>query len=94
MKVEFVAAAQKAEVLAVLVGDGRALSPAANAADQASGGAVARALTSSRFNGKKNSTLVIAAPSGVDASTLVLTGSGLKASATVGDVLKLGARRA
>ena len=76
MKVEFVAAAQDAEILAVLVGEGRALSPAASAADQASGGAVARALKTSRFNGKTNSTLVIAAPSGVDAGTLVLTGSG------------------
>ncbi|RZJ78622.1 MAG: leucyl aminopeptidase, partial [Brevundimonas sp.] len=76
MKVEFVAAAQDSEILAVLVHDGRALSRAASAADQASSGAVARALTTSRFNGKTNSTLVIAAPSGVDAGVLVLTGAG------------------
>ena len=76
MKVEFVAAAQDSEILAVLVHDGRTLSRAASAADQASGGAVARALTTSRFNGKTNSTLVIAAPSGVNAGVLVLTGAG------------------
>ncbi|RZJ36793.1 MAG: leucyl aminopeptidase, partial [Brevundimonas sp.] len=76
MKVEFVAAVQDSEVLAVLVHDGRSLSRAAAAADQASGGAVARALTTSRFNGKTNSTLVIAAPSGVKPGVLVLTGAG------------------
>jgi leucyl aminopeptidase len=76
MKIEFVASAGPAEVLAVLVHDGRALSAPGGRLDTASSGALTRAMTASRFTGGSNSTLIVAAPHGVDAGTIVLTGAG------------------
>ncbi len=79
MKVEFVTAAAAAEVLAVLVHDGKALTAAASTVDAASGGALTRAMTASRFTGGANSSLVVAAPSGVEAQTVLLVGAGAEA---------------
>ncbi|HWQ86370.1 leucyl aminopeptidase [Brevundimonas sp.] len=76
MKIEFVASASAAEVLAVLVNEGRALVGTGSRLDAATSGALTRAMTASRFTGGSNSTLIIAAPAGVDAATLVLTGAG------------------
>ena len=76
MKIEFVASAGAAEVLAVLVHEGRVLSGMGAQLDSAAAGAMTRAMTASRFTGASNSTLTIAAPAGVDAATVVLSGAG------------------
>jgi leucyl aminopeptidase len=76
MKIEFVASASASQVLAVLVNEGRAFVGAGSQLDAATSGALTRAMTASRFTGGSNSTLVVAAPAGVDASTVVLTGAG------------------
>ncbi|MDY6925110.1 MAG: M17 family peptidase N-terminal domain-containing protein, partial [Pseudomonadota bacterium] len=76
MKIEFVASASGAEALAVLVHEGRAFHGAGAGLDTASSGALTKAMNHSRFTGGSNSTLVVAAPTGVDAGAIVLTGAG------------------
>jgi leucyl aminopeptidase len=76
MKIEFVASADAAEVLAVLVHDGRSFAGNGQAVDNATSGALTKAMTASRFTGGSNSTLIVAAPAGVSAGTIVLTGAG------------------
>lgn len=76
MKIEFVAAVDTAEILAVAVFQDRVLSPAAQALDAKSGGALTKAMTKSRFTGKAGQTLSVAAPQGVDADTVLLVGAG------------------
>jgi leucyl aminopeptidase len=76
MKIEFVASASASQVLAVLVNEGRAFVGTGSQLDAATSGALTRAMTASRFTGGSNSTLIVAAPAGVDASTVVLTGAG------------------
>ena len=80
MKIEFVASASGAEVLALLVHEGRALHGTGGNLDAAASGALTRAMNASRFTGGANSTLVVAAPTGVDAGTIVLTGAVLWSS--------------
>jgi leucyl aminopeptidase len=76
MKIEFVASAGAAEVLAVLVHEDRVLAGAGGDLDTAAAGSLGRAMAASRFTGGSNSTLVVAAPTGVEAGTIVLTGAG------------------
>jgi leucyl aminopeptidase len=76
MKIEFVASATAAEVLAVLVHEGRVLAGMGPHLDTATSGALTKAMSASRFTGGLNSTLLVAAPAGVDAATIVLTGAG------------------
>lgn len=76
MKIEFVRSAAGAEALAVLVNEGRAFVGSGSHLDQASAGALGRAMAASRFTGASNSTLIVAAPAGIDAQTVVLTGAG------------------
>ncbi|WP_339871946.1 leucyl aminopeptidase [uncultured Brevundimonas sp.] len=76
MKVEFVSAAGAAEILVVLVHEDRALVGAGADYDKAAGGALSRAMTASRFTGKSDSTLVVSAPTGIDAGAVVLSGLG------------------
>ena len=76
MKIEFVASAGAAEVLVVLVHEGRVLSGAGPQLDSATSGALTKAMSASRFTGASNSTHVVAAPAGVDAATIVLSGAG------------------
>ena len=76
MKIEFVASADAAEVLAVLVHEGRALAGEGPRLDTATSGALSKAMTASRFAGASNSTLTVAAPAGVDAATILLSGAG------------------
>ncbi len=79
MKIEFVASAGAAEVLAVLVHEGRVLSGMGPQLDTAASGALTKAMTASRFTGGSNSTLIVAAPAGVDAGTILLSGAGAAA---------------
>ncbi len=76
MKIDFVAEAPAAGVLAILVHDGRALAGTGGDHDAAAGGSLTKAMTNSRFTGGANSTLVVAAPTGVSADTIVLVGAG------------------
>ncbi|MBX9460974.1 MAG: leucyl aminopeptidase [Brevundimonas sp.] len=76
MKIEFVASASGAEVLAVLVHEGRAFHGRGAEYDAGAAGALTRAMNAGRFTGGSNSTLVIPGVSGVDAGTVVLTGAG------------------
>jgi len=76
MKVEFVAKASAAEVVAVLVNEGRVLAGAGAGYDAAASGALTKAMTNSRFSGKTGETLIVAAPAGIEANTLVLIGAG------------------
>mgnify|MGYP000962010534 CR=1 FL=1 len=65
--------------LAVLAFDGGALSDAAKALDGASGGALARAVTSGRFTGAKGQTLELLAPPSIEAGRVLLIGAGPQA---------------
>ena len=62
--------------LVVFALDGRKLTQTGEQLDKASGGALTRAMRESRFQGRKDQTLVLAAPSGVKASRIVLHGLG------------------
>ena len=63
---------------ALVVGilDGGGLTAAAAAADEATGGAVRRALSVSRFKGQAGQSLELLAPAGVKASRIILAGLG------------------
>ncbi len=76
MKIEFVAVAGAAEILAVMVHEDRTLAGSGANLDQATGGALAKALSKSRVTGKAGQTLTVAAPSGVDADAILLVGAG------------------
>ncbi|HAE02264.1 MAG TPA: hypothetical protein DCG04_12605, partial [Rhodospirillaceae bacterium] len=56
----------KAGMLAVGIEEGGHLPPAARSVDEAAGGAISRALSGNRFNGKKGESLTLVAPSGVE----------------------------
>ncbi len=56
--------------------EGAVLTPAAQKADAACGGAVSRSLKVSRFTGKPGQALEILAPAGMKASRIVLVGLG------------------
>jgi len=63
--------------VAVAVLEGGQLSPSAQKLDEASGGALTRAIKhSSRFSGKKGQILEVLAPAGVKASRLLMSGVG------------------
>ncbi len=62
--------------LAVGVLEGGNLGATAGSVDEAAGGALSRAIGSSRFTGKSNQTLVVNAPPGLAASRVVLVGLG------------------
>jgi leucyl aminopeptidase len=76
MKIEFVAAVDAAEILAVPVHEDRTLAGSGTELDGKSGGALTRAMSKGRFVGKSGQTLSIAAPSGVSADTILLVGAG------------------
>lgn len=77
MKISFskpVLPAEGALVVGVL--EGGALTPAAAKADAATGGQIVRAIAASRFEGKKDQTLLIQAPAGLEVSRVLLAGLG------------------
>jgi leucyl aminopeptidase len=77
IKVSFAApSVPETGAIAVLALDGRKLSPTGERLDQATGGALTRAMKESRFQGKKDQIIVIPAPSGVKATRIVLLGIG------------------
>lgn len=76
MKIEFVAAVDAAEILAVPVHEERALAGSGSDLDAKSGGALTRAMSKGRFVGKPGQTLTVAAPTGVNADAILLVGAG------------------
>ena len=78
MKIEFVAAVDAAEILAVPVFEDRAFTPAGSALDAKTSGALTKAAGKGRFTGKAGQSLSVAAPAGVNADTVLLVGAGAK----------------
>ena len=76
MKIEFVAAVDAAEILAVPVHEDRILAGSGADLDAKSGGALTRAMSKGRFVGKAGQTLSVAAPTGVNADAILLVGAG------------------
>ena len=80
MEIEFVSAGpvegEALSAIAVPVFDNETLGDAGEALDGASGGALSRAMATSRFTGELDQTLDILAPAGLHASRVVLTGVG------------------
>ncbi|OGN49051.1 MAG: leucyl aminopeptidase [Caulobacterales bacterium RIFOXYB1_FULL_67_16] len=76
MKIEFVAAVDVAEILAVPVHEDRTLAGSGADLDAKSGGALTRAMSKGRFVGKAGQTLSVAAPTGVNADAILLVGAG------------------
>jgi leucyl aminopeptidase len=73
MKIEFIATPEGAEILAVMVHEGRSLAGQGAAHDSTAGGALTRAMAASRFTGKAGSHLLVA---GTSAGSVVLVGAG------------------
>ena len=78
MKIEFVAAVDAAEILAVPVFEDRTFTAAGTALDGKTNGALTKAAGKGRFTGKAGQSLSIAAPAGVEADTVLLVGAGGK----------------
>lgn len=78
MKIEFVAAVDAAEILAVPVFEGRTFTAAGTALDGKANGALTKAAGKGRFTGKAGQSLSIAAPAGVEADAVLLVGAGAK----------------
>ena len=79
MQVEFVTPAAEVDAsgaAAVLVFEGGQLSPPARRLDEASGGALTRAITAAKFTGAKGKTLDLVAPQGLAAARVLLLGAG------------------
>jgi leucyl aminopeptidase len=82
MQIEFVAPSAEtaaSQAVAVLVFEGGVLTPAARQLDEASGGALTRAIAAAKFTGAKGRTLDIVAPQGLAAARVLLVGGGAEA---------------
>jgi leucyl aminopeptidase len=78
MKIEFVAAVDAAEILAVPIFEDRTFTAAGTALDGKANGALTKAAGKGRFTGKAGQSLSIAAPAGVEADVVLLVGAGAK----------------
>ena len=78
MKIEFVAAVDAAQILAVPVFEDRTFTAAGTALDGKANGALTKAAGKGRFTGKAGQSLSIAAPAGVEADAVLLVGAGAK----------------
>jgi leucyl aminopeptidase len=77
IKVSFAApSVPEVGAIAVLALEGRKLSPTGERLDQATGGALTRAMKESRFQGKKDQVMVLPAPAGMKATRILLLGIG------------------
>src|SRR3546814_14129689 len=91
MKIGFASSGpEDVHALAVLVGKDRALTPPAEAADQATGGQLRRALAASRFDGDAAQLAEVLAPYGMTASRLLAVGTGEPGQADRGLYAKIG----
>ena len=76
MQIQFVASAEKSQILAVMVQEERQLVGLGAKLDASASGALSKAMASGRFKGGANSTLNVLAPAGVDADAVLLVGAG------------------
>jgi len=77
MKISFAElGAPKAGTVVVGIGEDRALTPVAAALDKETGGALVRAMASTRFTGKKGQLLAVLAPANLTVGGIVLAGLG------------------
>lgn len=76
MQIQFVAAAETSQVLAVMVQEERQLAGLGAGLDAAASGALSKAMSSGRFKGAANSSLNVLAPAGIDAGAVLLVGTG------------------
>ncbi len=77
MKISFAAPRlPKSGTIVVFAAEGRKLSPTGNALDKTSGGALFRAMESSRFTGRALETLAVLAPAKLGVASVLLVGSG------------------
>ena len=76
MQIQFVAAAEKSQILAVMVQEERQLVGLGAGLDAAASGALSKAMSSGRFKGAANSSLNVLAPAGIDAGAVLLVGAG------------------
>ena len=76
MKIAFVAEPGVSQALALLVNEGRAFAGSGSDHDAAASGSLTRAMSKSRFTGGVSSSLIVAAPQGVQADSIVLVGAG------------------
>jgi len=92
MKISFAEPAlPRSGAIVVGVWDERVLTPAARRLDEATDGAIARAITAApRFHGKKDELLPIIGPPGIAASRIVLAGLGKPKAADAGLLHDLG----
>ncbi len=91
MKIAFAKPEQvNAGAFVVLVAEERKLSPSASALDKKTAGLITRAMTSSRFKGKKGESLEILAPRGVAIARILLIGVGKVDQADLQRLLELG----
>jgi leucyl aminopeptidase len=81
MKIGFEGKVAADAALVLLVATDASMSPAAEAADKASGGQIGRAMKAANFTGKKAATLEILAPQGLAANRVLLLGLGDPAKA-------------
>lgn len=78
MKIAFRAAPEAKGIVAVLVFEGGELGKAASRIDEATGGALQRAVGAGRFSGERDTTLAVVAPAGLDADQVLMVGAGAK----------------
>jgi leucyl aminopeptidase len=91
MKISFTKpVAAKTGALVLFVAKGPVLSPAAQAADKATKGALGKALKAGRYVGDAADVLEILAPAGLDVSRLLLLGLGEAGKANVGEFERIG----
>ncbi|HXP98146.1 MAG TPA: leucyl aminopeptidase, partial [Telmatospirillum sp.] len=77
MKITFARAVQPTEgALVVGILENRVLTASARRIDEQTGGLIGRALAASRFEGKKNQSLLLLTPAGLDVQRLLLIGLG------------------
>ena len=77
LEIEFLPqTAETSRALVVLAGEGLVMGPAAKRIDERSKGSLSRAAEAARFTGKTRSSIEVLAPPGVDATRLLLIGTG------------------
>lgn len=77
MKIRFAAPAlPPSGVLVLLAGEGPTLAPLGEEVDRAAGGQLRRAFAAAKFEGKKDQTVEIVAPAGLELSRVIVVGAG------------------
>jgi leucyl aminopeptidase len=93
IKASFVAmSVPESGAVVVFAQEGRKLAPSGEQLDKATGGMLTRAMRESRFQGRKDQTLILPAPAGVGASRIMLHGLGKPADFTDLAAQNLGGR--